>query len=490
MEFTNKYYDAIVIGSGPNGLSCAIALAQKGLSVAVVEKFATVGGGTRTQELTLPGFLHDVCSAVHPLAVASPFFKSLPLHEYGLKWLYPQAEVAHPRDDGGVTLLKRSIVDTAKSFGRDQSSYKSFFEPLVAQFDDLMTEILAPPLHAPKHLSLLAKFGLNALLSANSFARLHFREENTRALFMGIAAHSAAPLTHFASSAAGLALHIAGHGSGWPIPEGGAKNISLALASYFKSLGGELVINREIQSLVELPKSHGIFFDLTPRQILKIAGASLPKHIAQSLQKFQYGPGVFKMDWALNSPIPWKNPDCALAGTVHLGGSSQEIIHSENAVNAGILNARPFVILSQPTLFDPTRAPSDLHIAWAYCHVPHGSNHDMRDTIENQIERFAPGFKKTILKSSCLFPKDLESRNPNLIGGDISGGLVNARQIFFRPRLSLNPYRLTGPDDLSEDDRRQLWICSSSTPPGPGVHGMCGYHAAQRALSQKMADIR
>jgi len=472
-EFLKARYDAIVVGSGPNGLACAIALAQAGLAVAVVEKAETLGGGARTEELTLPGFQHDVCSAVHPLALASPFFKKLPLHEYGLKWIYPDVQLAHPFDDGTVALLRQSVAETAQSLGQDRKSYKAFFGSLVSHFEDLMSEVLAPPVHIPKHPVLLAKFGLRALAPASLLAKTHFREEKTRALFLGTAAHSSASLTGFASSAVGLALQTAAHGAGWPIPEGGAKCITQAMTSYFKSLGGEIIINQSVQNIAELPESRLLFFDLTPRQILKIAGSSLPAGVVRSFKKYRYGPGVFKMDWALSSPIPWKNPDCLLAATVHLGGMPQEIINSEKSVNEGVVAQRPFVLLSQPTLFDPIRAPAGGHVAWAYCHVPHGSTIDMTEAIENQIERFAPGFKKTVLKRSSMFPRDLESRNPNLIGGDISGGLVNPKQLFFRPRIGVNPYSLDG---------KRLWICSSSTPPGPGVHGMCGYLAAQAAL--------
>jgi phytoene dehydrogenase-like protein len=475
-NFTRSRYDAIVIGSGPNGLACAVALALQGLSTVVIEKAESIGGGTRTEELTLPGFFHDVCSAVHPLALASPFLKSLPLQDHGLKWILPDVQIAHPFDDGSVALVRKSVTDTALWFGRDQKSYQNFFEPYVNRFDDLMTEILRPTLHAPRHPGLLTRFGLNALLPASSFARLRFREEKTRALFLGIAAHSSAPLTSMASTGVGLALHLAGHGVGWPIPQGGAKSINLALASYFKSLGGEILTGQEVKSVSELPESEFVFFDLTPRQVLAIAGTSLPQGVSNSFRKFRYGPGVFKMDWALSSPIPWKNSDCALAGTIHLGATPEELTQSERAVNVGSVTARPYVLVSQPSLFDSTRAPSGAHVGWAYCHVPHGSTHDMTEAIENQIERFAPGFKKIILKRSQMWPKDLETRNPNLIGGDISGGLISASQIFFRPRVTTNPYRLDG---------KRLWICSSSTPPGPGVHGMCGYHAAHAALRSR-----
>ncbi len=472
-NFEKRHYDAIVIGAGPNGLSCAITLAQKGLRVLVVEKSEKLGGGAKTEELTLPGFFSDVCSAVHPLALASPFFKTLPLQEHGLRWIHSPAEIAHPLDDGSVLLLKKSVHETAAALGVDQGFYNRFYGSFISHFDEFMKEILGPIFHNPKYIGLLAKFGIHALSSADLFSRAHYRDEKNRALFIGIAAHSSAPLTSFASSAIGLALQIAGHGAGWPIPQGGAKNISRALASYLKSLGGEIITAYEVLTLDDLPSSDLIFFDQTPRQILKIAGFRLSDSVAKSFVKYRYGPGVFKMDWALSSPIPWKNSDCYQSATIHLGGSAQEIIESEKNVNQNILNARPFVLLSQPTLFDSTRAPSGSHIAWAYCHVPHGSDQDMTEIIENQVERFAPGFKKVILKRQSISPKDLENRNPNLVGGDIFGGLVNARQIFFRPRVTMNPYSLGD---------RQLWICSSSTPPGPGVHGMCGYHAAMAAL--------
>ena len=473
MNFSKSEYDAVVVGSGPNGLACAIELARNKLSVVVIEKSELAGGGLKTLELTEPGFFHDVCSSGYPLAVASPFLKNLPLADHGLNWIYSPAEVAHPFADGTVALLKRSVQETAKAFPKDQESYCKLFEPFVSKFDSLMKEVLAPPLHFPHEAGLFARFGLKAILSAEHFGKKNFKDERARALFMGIAAHSSGSLTMPASAAVGLALHLAGHGSGWPIAEGGAKILSRALISYFKSLGGEVITGVEVKTVQALPKNKFVFFDLTPRQILEIAGEQLSPSVQASFKKYRYGPGVFKLDWALDQPIPWRNPETALAATVHLGNYSEEIIRSENSVNAGTLSNDPFILLTQPTLFDRSRAPSGKHIAWAYCHVPNGSSIDRTEVMENQIERFAPGFRKTIIKRHVMFPRDLEAHNPNLIGGDISGGLVNTRQLFFRPRMSLNPYRLDG---------KKYWICSSSAPPGPGVHGMSGYHSARAAL--------
>ncbi len=477
-DFSKSEYDAIIVGSGPNGLSCAIELARHGLSVVVVERNEIPGGGAKTAELTLPGFHHDVCSTVHPLGIASPFFKSISLEKHGLKWIHSPVEVAHPFEDGDVSLLKRSVPETARLMGRDEGPWLKLFEHFARNADALMADILAPPIHFPKTPGLFAMFGMKALLPADVLTWKYFKDERARGLFTGIAAHSCADLSGMATSAVGIALTVAGHGRGWPFPEGGSKNITLALIDCLYSSGGEVVTGIDIQNVDELPQSKWVFFDLTPKQILKIAGHHLPPRIVSSYNKFLYGPGIFKIDWALDGPIPWKNPETAKAATVHLGGNHEHIVRAEAAVQNGGISDKPFVLLVQPTLFDQTRAPPGKHIAWAYCHVPNGSNIDRTGLIEDQIERYAPGFKKLILKKHILSPEKLEAQNPNLIGGDIAGGLVDARQLFFRPRIGLHPYRLDG---------KKFWICSSSTPPGPGVHGMSGYHAAHALL--KTNDI-
>ncbi len=464
---------AVIVGSGPNGLACGIALAKAGVKVEIFESSLIAGGGLRTEELTLPGFHHDVFSAVYPMTLASPFFKSLPLHEHGLEWVHSPAVVAHPFDGGTSALFFRSVKETASRLGKDQNTYESFFQDFSNRSEDLMEEIMGPVIHAPKHPFLLSHFGLNALRSAESFS-YRFLDERTRGLWAGIAAHAAIPLTSLASSAAGLVLQIAGHAEGWPIPKGGAKSLAAALISYFESLGGVIHTGVKIDLVDQLPKSKFIFFDLTPRQILKIVGSTLKPSTQKRFQEYKYGVGVFKMDWALSGPIPWASKECALAATVHLGGTFQEIKDSEDGPNLGKTSSAPYVLLCQPSLFDSTRAPAGKHTAWAYCHVPNGDITDVSEKIEKQIERFAPGFKKLILKRNILNPSALENLNSNLVGGDISGGLIKGGQLFFRPAFSLtSPYAIEG---------GKYFICSSSTPPGPGVHGMCGFRAAQTAL--------
>lgn len=467
-------YDAVIVGSGPNGLACAIELAHQGLSVVVLERNETIGGGTRSGELTLKGYTHDLCSAVHPMGFASPFFRSLPLHEHGLEWIHPPAEVAHPLDDGEAVILRRSVTETASGLGLDQKAYQEFFQPFAESLDQLMPELLGPALRIPKHPLLLARFSLHAVKSAESFARSLFMEREAQALFIGIAAHANTRLTAPLSAAIGLALQLNAHGGGWPIARGGSQKIANALGSYLHALGGEIIIGHEVRGLDDLPQSELVFFDLTPRQIHAIAGPELRPRIRRSYSRYRYGAGVFKIDWALSAPVPWANSGTSLAATVHLGGTAEEIIQSEEEIHAGEHPARPFVLLSQPTLFDPTRAPPGRHIAWAYCHVPNGSTQNMTAAIEDQVERFAPGFKNMILHRSARTTRALEDSNPNLVGGDINGGLSMGKQLLFRPRLAPDPYRIDG---------KKFWICSSSTPPGPGVHGMCGYWAAKSALN-------
>lgn len=465
-------YDAVVVGAGPNGLAAAITLARAGRSVLVLEAAPTVGGGTRSAELTLPGFTHDICSAVHPLGVGSPFFQSLPLHEHGLAWIHPPAPLAHPFDDGSAAVLQRSIGATGATLAGDAGAYWRLMAPLVRGWEQIASGVMGP-LRLPRHPLALARFGLRAAWPARRLAEIWFRGDHARTLFAGMAAHSILPLERAPSAAAGLVLAALGHRFGWPIPRGGAQTIADALASYLRGLGGTIVTGARVATLAQLPPARTIMFDLTPRQLLQIAGERLPAGYRRALGRYRYGPGVFKLDWALDGPIPWCAPACTWAATVHLGGSLAEIAESERAAWAGRHAARPFVLLAQPSLFDHTRAPVGQHTAWAYCHVPHGSAFDMTERIEAQIERFAPGFRARILARSTMGPAAMEAYNANYIGGDINGGVQDLTQLFTRPTVSLTPYRTPVPG---------MYICSSSTPPGGGVHGLCGYFAAQAAL--------
>lgn len=468
----SKQYDAIVVGAGPNGLAAAIEFAKAGKSVCVYEANENVGGGARSAALTLPGFVHDTCSAVHPLAVGSPFFKNLSLAEYGLEFVFPPAAVAHPFDDGTAILLHRSVEKTSEQFGADARSYKRLFEPLVRDWEILAPELLGP-IHAPHHPYAMMRFGLNAIRSAASFAKSRFTEERTRAFFAGVVAHSCLSLDSLGTTAFGLVLLTLGHTAGWPVPRGGAQKISDALAAYFKSLGGEIVTGVRVESIESLPAARCVLFDVTPQQLLQIAGKRLPSGFSDKLRKYRYGPAAFKMDWALDGPVPWRASECAQAATVHLGSSFAEIEASEAAIWEGKVTERPYVLVAQPSLFDPSRAPEGKHTLWAYCHVPNGSDVDMSERIENQIERFAPGFRSRIIGRSVLTPAQLESRNANLVGGDINGGAATLTQLFTRPTIHTYSTPLDG-----------VYICSSSTPPGGGVHGMCGFHAARVALKK------
>ena len=465
-------YDALVVGAGPNGLSAGIAIAQAGCTVLVVEARDTVGGGTRSAALTLPGFLHDVCSAVHPLAVCSPFLSRLPLSDHGLDWVQPPAPLAHPLDDGTAVMMERSVEETADGLGRDAASYRSLFGPLVRDWDKLATDLLGP-LRVPRHPMVTARFGLKGLRPALSLAKARFSGERARALFAGMAAHSTLPLERPPSAAIGLVLGASGHAVGWPLPYGGAQRISEALASHLTSLGGRIETGVRVERLEDMPAASVILLDITPRQVVGIAGGRIPNRFRRRLEAYRYGPGAFKMDWALSGPAPWRAEECARAGTVHLGGTMDEIAHAEREVWSGRHPERPFVLFSQPSLFDPSRAPDGQHTAWAYCHVPNGSDIDMTDKIEAQVERFAPGFRERILKRSVRPPAALEEYNPNYVGGDINGGVQDLGQLFSRPARMLSPYAIPSTN---------LFICSSSTPPGGGVHGMCGYFAARAAL--------
>jgi phytoene dehydrogenase-like protein len=463
----------VVVGAGPNGLAAAITLARAGQKVLVREACATVGGGARTAELTLPGFHHDACSAVHPLARVSPFFRTLPLQEFGLEFVEPPVALAHPLDDGTAVLVERSLEATGRSLGEDAEPYQRLMSPYVRHWQAMMDDLLGPAPLPPRHPLLLTRFGLLAVWSATWLARRVFRTERGRAVFGGMAGHSMLPLDAPITAAYGIMLSVPAHAVGWPVVRGGSQRIADALAAYLQSLGGEIITGQPVERLDDLPPSRHVLFDLTPRQVLKIAGSELPARYARRLARFRYGPGVFKMDWALNAPIPWQAEGVARAGTVHLGGTLAELAASERAVARGEHPERPYLLLSQPSLFDTTRAPQGCHTVWAYCHVPSGSTFDMSDRIEAQIERFAPGFRRRILARSIRNAPAMERYNANYVGGDINGGIQDWRQHFTRPVSLVNPYATPNP---------RLFICSSSTPPGGGVHGMCGYHAARAVL--------
>jgi phytoene dehydrogenase-like protein len=464
--------DAVVVGSGPNGLAAAITLAGEGLSVQVLEAQATFGGGCRSLELTDPRFLHDLCAAVHPLGISSPFFRSLPFADLGLEWVQPEAPAAHPLDGGTAVMLERDVARTAAGLGEDGSSYARLMEPLACQWDELVEDMLNPPVGIPRHPFLYARFGLRALRSAQGLAS-RFQGTRARALVAGLAAHGALPLEQAPGAAFVLSLAVAGHAVGWPLAKGGTQSIANALAAHLRSLGGELATGRPVRTVADLPEARLVLFDVTPRQLLSIGNRTLPSAYQRRLRQFRYGPGAFKVDWALKEPIPWLARECARAATVHLGGTFEEIAAGERAVWRGRHPELPYVILVQPTLFDPKRAPRGAHIAWAYCHVPNGSEFDMTDRIENQVERFAPGFRESILARSIMPPAKVEEHNWNHIGGDISGGVQDLKQTFLRPVPGLRPYAIPV---------KGWYLCSSSTPPGGGVHGMCGYHAARMAL--------
>jgi phytoene dehydrogenase-like protein len=466
-------YDAVVVGSGPNGLAAAVELARNGRSVAVLEAEDTVGGGTRSAELTLPGFVHDVGSAIHPLGYASPFFSALPLDEHGLEWVHPPAPLAHPFDDGTAAVLERSVEETGETVGPDAAAYRSFMEPIVRDFDRIIDSLLGPP-RLPRHPLALARFGLRALRSARGLAEDLFEGEKARGLFAGNAAHSFLPMEQAPSAAFGLVLSTVGHAAGWPFPKGGSQKIADALVSYLRSLGGEVYAGTRVRSVEEVPRARAVLFDVTPRQLLEISGHHFNGRYRRALGRYRYGPGVFKVDFALEGPIPWEAEGCGRAGTVHLGGTLDKISAGEAAVSRGEHPKRPFVLLAQQSLFDETRAPEDKHTVWAYCHVPNGSTVDMTEPIEKQIERYAPGFRDRILAKSTMGPADLQHINSNHVGGDINGGLQDLRQLFTRPVVRLTPYSTPAGG---------LYICSSSTPPGGGVHGMCGFFAARAALA-------
>jgi phytoene dehydrogenase-like protein len=474
-------HDAVIIGAGPNGLSAAIVLAQAGQSVLVLERDADIGGGSRSRELTLPGFVHDVCSAIHPLTVGSPYLKSLPLAQHGLEWVHPAAPLAHPIDDGTAVVLHRSIDETARGGGdaHDRAAWLRLMRPFVDGWDQLAEEILQPPMHVPKHVGVLARFTMIAARSASSIGRTRFRGARLRALFAGLAGHAMLPLDNIGSAAFGVMLGASGHAVNWPFPRGGAQRLTEAMASYFRSLGGEVETGRMIDDWAQLPSARAFLFDTSPLAMTRIAGDRLPARYQRGAKRYRYGMGVFKIDWALSEPIPWRAQECRLAGTLHLGGAMEEIERSERDAWNGRICERPFVLLAQHTLFDPSRAPAGRHTAWSYCHVPNGSTVDMTERIEAQVERFAPGFRDCILARHTMNSREMEAHNPNCIGGDINGGAVTPMQILFRPVARVNPYSTPDPS---------IFLCSASTPPGGGVHGMCGYHAAQTVLRRALRE--
>ncbi|WP_374951953.1 phytoene desaturase family protein [Mucilaginibacter sp.] len=473
MALAKRDYDAVIVGSGPNGLAAAILMQQQGLSVLVIEGKQEIGGGLRSAELTLPGFTHDICSAVHPLALASPFFRTLPLAQFGLEYLQPAVAAAHPMDDGSAALLLKSITDTAGLVGADEHAYKKLMQQVTKLWPLIDADVLGP-LHFPGHPLALAAFGLKALPPATVLAS-RFKTENARALIGGMAAHAIQPLTNMATSAIALVLLAAGHLNGWPIPKGGSGRIANALAAYFTSLGGKIETGQYITSLKQLPSANAVLFDVTPKQLLHIAGHKFSSVYKWQLQRYRYGMGVYKIDWALDAPIPFTNSDCRQAGTIHLGNSFEEIRDSEQQIWKGRHPDKPYVLLAQQSVVDDTRAPKGKHTGWAYCHVPNGSTKNMTAIIEQQVERFAPGFRDTILARHTMDTAQVEAYNPNYIGGDINGGVLDIGQLFTRPVLRLSPYTTSA---------RGIYICSSSTPPGGGVHGMCGYYSAKKALKE------
>jgi phytoene dehydrogenase-like protein len=468
--------DAIVIGSGPNGLTAAIVIAQTGRKVLVLEAEPILGGGVRSAALTLPGFVHDVCSAIHPFAVVSPAFRTMPLASHGLEWIEPPAMLAHPFDDGSAAMVWRSVDETAVGLGADARAYRRLVQPVVAEWPRLERSVLGP-LQFPAHPVALARFGLQALRSAEGLARQAFATDAAQALFGGIAAHSMLPLDRLLTAGVGLVLGAMTHVAGWVLPRGGAQQLTDALAAHLRSLGGEIVADSRVRSVDDLPPARAVLCDLSPKPLLQIAGHRFPRWYRRKLERYRYGMGVFKVDWALDAPIPWRAASCAQAATVHLGGTLAEIARSERDAWGGRHAERPFVLLSQPTLCDPSRAPAGKHIAWAYCHVPHGSDVDVLPRVEQQIERFAPGFRDRVLGRSVMRPSDLERHNANLVGGDIAAGVADIRQFFTRPTRRTYSTPVRG-----------LYLCSASTPPGVGVHGMCGYFAAQRALAEVLRD--
>lgn len=468
-------YDAVVVGSGPNGLTAAITLAEAGLRVVVLEARETIGGGARSAELTLPGFLHDTCSAIHPTGVVSPAFQKIGLEALGVEWIYPEVAVAHPLPDGEAALLYPSLEKTCARLGEDARSYARLMEPFLRHGAKFFKEILQP-IRIPSHPVMMLRFGWQALRSAEAVINQRFGGAQARALFAGCAAHAIEPLQGAGTASFGLVLALAGHAIGWPCARNGSQTIIAALEKRLRQLGGEIVTGHAVRSMRDIPEARVVLFDISPRQLLAIAGEDLPARYRRKLEGFRFGPGVFKIDWALSGEIPWKQAGCNLAGTVHVGGTAEEVMRAEHQVGNGKVPEQPFVLVAQQSLFDPGRAPRGQHTGWAYCHVPHGCDTNMTDRIEKQIERFAPGFRDLILARQVISPREYERYNANFVGGDIGGGANDLVQTIFRPFPQLDPYATGNP---------RFFLCSSSTPPGGGVHGMCGYWAARSALKRR-----
>jgi len=478
----------VVVGAGPNGLTAAIELASAGLSAVVLEAEDSIGGGTRSAELTLPGFVHDICSAVHPLGAASPAFRKLPLEEYGLSWIQPDLPLAHALDGGRAAVMYRSLEDTAAGLGADGAAWRKLFGPLLRGFDDIVPYLLGPaiagrvsrppPLRA---LPGMLRFAVSGLSSVTGLSKRSFSLEDGPALLGGMAAHAMLPLDASPTAGFGLLIGLLGHGVGWPVAVGGSQSIADALAAHLRSLGGEIKTSHRVRSMNDIPTARATLFDLTPSRVLEITGDRFSTRFRKRLQHLPLGPGVFKLDWALGGPVPWTAEACRRAGTVHLGGTLEELAAAEGAVAAGRHPERPYVLIAQASMFDPSRAPAGKHTLWGYCHVPNGSTVDMTEAIEAQVERFAPGFRDLVIARSAMGPAAMEAHNSNYIGGDMSGGLQDLRHMFLRPSARWNLY--TTPDE-------GVYICSSSTPPGGGVHGMCGYHAAGAALKQSFGIRR
>ena len=471
-------FDAVVVGSGPNGLAAAITLARQQRSVLVLEAADTIGGGMRSAELTLPGFVHDICSAIHPLGVASPFFQQVPLEDFGLRWIEPDLPVAHPLPNGTAGYLHRSLESSLDALGSDAKAYRRLIEPLLDRSDDLFRNILAP-IGIPASPILMTRFGLRGLPSSRHLAYSRFRDERVRGLIAGMAAHSILPLNSWLTASVAVMFLVTVHCTGWPFPAGGAQALADAMTRYLESLGGKIKTGSTVRSLDDIPRCKAMFFDVSPRNLVSIVGKRLPQRYRDKLIKFKHGPGVFKVDWALREPIPWTAEACRRAGTVHVGGTFDEVAQSEKAAWQATPSDRPFVLVAQHTPFDSSRAPQGHHTAWGYCHVPAGCDVDMTERIENQLERFAPGFKDVILDKHVMTPCAFEQYNANYIGGDITGGVMNWKQILARPTMGKNPYQTPDPE---------IFLCSASTPPGGGVHGMCGFHAAQSALRSVLRD--
>ncbi len=474
MPSASGEYDAVVVGAGPNGLSAAIALAQRGASVVVLEAVEEIGGGTRTAELTLPGFAHDVCSGAHPMGILSPFWRGLPLGEHGLEWVLPPAAIAHPLDDAPAVMAWTSLDRTCRELGRDGAAYRRLVEPFVDDPDSFLSDVLAP-LGWPSDPGKFVRFGAHAVWPATWLAPVLFREQRARALFAGCAAHSILPLSHLMTSAFGVLFAVTSHLQSWPVARGGSIAITRALASYLEQLGGEVRTGVPVRSTADLPAARVYLFDTDPHQLARLGEAVLPQGYRKRLLRYRFGPGVFKLDWALDASIPWRDENCAQASTVHVGGSIEEIAASEASMWRGDHSRHPFLIVVQQSNFDSTRAPAGKHTGYAYCHVPAGSDVDMSDAVEAQIERFAPGFRDCISARHATATADFERLNPNYVGGAITGGAADLTQVFTRPVARLDPYSTPNP---------RMFLCSASTPPGGGVHGMCGYHAARSALQR------